>query len=139
VVTGSLSGGNPFIYVPNTSKPAFNDFNQRQLTSRVTWRASNRNKFDLSYDWEYRCDCHRSVSPTLTPEASAIRTYHPKITALTWTFPATSRLLFEAGTATILLDYAPDPQPETPLFTIPVLEENSNAQCLATRGRPQGA
>jgi hypothetical protein len=139
VVSGSLSGGNPFIYAPNTAKAAFNDFNQRQLTSRVTWRASTRNKFDLSYDWEYRCDCHRSVAPTLTPEASAIRTYHPKIPALTWTFPATNKLLFEAGTATVYMDYAPSPQPETPLFTIPVLEQTGSVQFLATPGDTAGA
>jgi len=139
VVTGSLTGGNPFIYAPDKSRSAFNDFTQRQMTDRATWRASERNKFDLAFDWEYRCDCHRSVAPTLTPEASAIRTYHPKITALTWTFPATSRLLLEAGTATILLDYAPDPQPETPLFTIPVLEQNGNVQFLATPGDTTGS
>src|SRR5262249_44343467 len=64
--------------------------------------------------------------------------YHPKIPALTWTFPATNKLLLEAGTATIYLDYAPDPQPETPLFTIPVLEQTGNVQFLATPGDTAG-
>ena len=52
VVTGSLNGGNPFIYAPDRIRPAFNDFKQRQMTGRATWRASERNKFDLAFDWE---------------------------------------------------------------------------------------
>jgi carboxypeptidase family protein len=129
---GGLAGGNPFIYAPDKSRPAFNDFNQGQSTTRGTWQVSPRNKIEVSYDWEYRCDCHRSISPTLTPEASAVRTYHPKIPTVTWSFPATSRLLFEAGTASIWLDYGPWPQPETDLFTISVLEQTGNVRFLGT-------
>jgi hypothetical protein len=129
---GTLSAGNPFLYSTDRSRPAFNDFNQWQTTDRATWQVSARHKIDISYDWEYRCDCHRSVSPTLTPEAAAIRTYHPKIPAITWTFPATSKLLFEAGTASEWLDYGPWPQPETDLFTISVLEQNGNVRFHAT-------
>jgi hypothetical protein len=136
---GNLSGGNPFMYAPDKSRPAYNDFNQWQMTSRATWQISPRNKLELSYDWEYRCDCHRSIAPTLTPEASAIRTYHPKIPTVTWASPITNKLLFEAGTAIEWLDYGPFPQPETPLSTIPVLEQNGNVQFLATPGDTAGA
>ncbi len=130
---GDLSGGNPFLYAPDRSRPAINDFNQWVVTNRGTWQATERNKFEFSYDWEYRCDCHRSVSATLTPEAAAIRTYHPKIPTLTWTFPATNRLLFEAGTATQWLGYGPWPQPETDLYTISVLEQNGNVRFHGTQ------
>src|SRR5713101_4636549 len=34
-VTGSLSGGNPFLYAADKTRSAFNDFNQRQTTNRV--------------------------------------------------------------------------------------------------------
>jgi hypothetical protein len=139
VVNGSLAGGNPFVYRPDTSRPAFNDFNQWQTTNRGTWQVSARHKLDLSYDWEYRCDCHRSVASTLTPEASAIRTYHPKIPTVTWTFPATSKLLIEAGTATEWLGYGPFPQPETDLYTISTLEQNGNVRFLATPPDTAGA
>jgi hypothetical protein len=133
-VLGNLSGGNPFIYAPDKSRPALNDFNQWITTSRGTIQLTQRNKLELSYDWEYRCDCHRSVSPTLTPEASGVRTYHPKIPTVTWTFPATSKLLFEAGTATEWLTYGPAPQPGLDINTIPVLEQTGNVQFLATPG-----
>ena len=138
-VVGNLTAGNPFLYAPDKSRAAFNDFNQWISTTRATWQASPRNKVEISYDWEYRCDCHRSVAPTLTPEASAIRTYHPKIPTVTWTSPLTNKLLFEAGTAFIWLDYGPFPQPETPVNTIPVLEQNGNVQFLATPGDTVGS
>jgi hypothetical protein len=131
---GDLSGGNPFIYAPDKTRPAINDFNQWIWTSRGTFQLSPRNKLEASYDWEYRCDCHRSVSPNLTPEASGLRTYHPKIPTVTWTFTATKRMLIEAGTATEMLNYGPAPQPGVPIDTIPVLEQTGNVQFLATPG-----
>src|SRR5262249_57666835 len=83
--------------------------------------------------------CDRRVAVSLTPEASAIRTYHPKIPTITWTSPITSKLLIEAGTALEWLDYGPFPQPETPLNTIPTLEQNGNVQFLATPGDTNGS
>ena len=139
VFIGNLSGGNPFLYAPDKSRPAINDFNQWQTTNRGTWQVSARHKIDLSYDWEYRCDCHRSVSATLTPEASAERTYHPKIPAVTWTFPATNKLLIEAGTATEFLSYGPWPQAGTDLYTISALEQNGNIRFLGTQPDTTGS
>jgi hypothetical protein len=139
VFIGDLTAGNPFLYSADRSRPAFNDFNQWQTTSRGTWQVSERNKLEISYDWEYRCDCHRSVSATLTPEASAIRTYHPKIPTVTWTFPATNKLLIEAGTATEWLGYGPWPQPETDLYTISALEQNGNIRFLGTQPDTTGS
>ena len=38
VFIGNLSGGNPFLYAPDKSRPAINDFNQWQTTNRGTWQ-----------------------------------------------------------------------------------------------------
>ena len=137
-ITGSLANGNPFLYVTDKGRPSFNDFNNWQTTSRGTWQVSTRNKIDISYDWEYRCDCHRDVIATLAPEASAVRTYHPKIPTVNWTFPATNKLLVEAGTAFEWLAYGPAPQPETPIDTISVLEQNGNVRFRAVVGDATG-
>jgi hypothetical protein len=109
-------------YTPDPSRPANDNFRNWITSERFTWQATSKQKFTVSYDQEYRCDCHRSVSATLAPEASAIRTYHPKILSLTWAYPMTNRLLFSAGTATNSMNYAPGPQPETPLETIGVVD-----------------
>jgi hypothetical protein len=137
-ITGNLSGGNPFLYARDLSRPSFNDFKNWQTTNRATWQVTPRNKLDFSYDWEYRCDCHRDLAATLAPEAAAIRTYHPKIPAVTWTFPASNKLLIEAGTAFEWLLYGPAPQPETPIDTISSLEQNVNVRFLAVVGDGTG-
>ena len=128
-----------YAYTPDLGRPALNDFRQEISNIRDTWQITEKNKLNVSYDYEYRCDCHRSVSSTLTPEASAIRTYHPKITNVTWTYPATSRLLFEAGTSAQLLAYAPNPQTETPLSTIPVTDLATGLNYRATIGDTTGS
>ena len=100
-VVGQFYNSQPassFLYTKDTTRPAINDFIQQSDNIRLTWQVSQRNKVNFSYDFEYRCDCHRDVSATNAPDASRIRLYWPQVTAVTWTFPATSRLLFEAGT-----------------------------------------
>jgi hypothetical protein len=109
-------------YTPDPSRPANDNFRNWITSERITWQATPKNKFNISYDQEYRCDCHRSVSATLAPEASAIRTYHPKVLAVTWSYPMTSRLLFSAGTAANSMNYRPGPQNETPIDTIGVVD-----------------
>ena len=109
-------------YTADTSRPANDNFKNWITSERITWQVNSKHKINISYDQEYRCDCHRSVSATLAPEASAIRTYHPKVLAVTWSYPMTNRLLFSGGTATNSMNYRPDPQPETPLETIGVVD-----------------
>jgi hypothetical protein len=98
-----------FFYVAST-KQAIDDFTNRHNNIRLTWQVSRGNKLNVSWDNQYRCDCHRSVSSTLAPEAAGKRVYRPDILTATWSFTATSRLLFEAGSSTNRLDYSPKQQ-----------------------------
>jgi len=111
-----------WIFAADKSRPGNDNFRNWITSERLTWQVSAKNKVNLSYDEEYRCDCHRSVSALLTPEASAIRQYYPKILGGTWSFPVTNKLLFSAGSNLQRLDYRPGPQPETPLETIGVVD-----------------
>jgi hypothetical protein len=123
-VVGAYYTLNPtaWTYAPDLSKPAFDNFRNWITSERITWQMSPKNKINVSFDDEYRCDCHRTVSSLLTPEASAIRQYYPKILAATWSYPMTNRLLFSAGTNYQTLNYRPGPQPETPIDTIGVVD-----------------
>src|SRR5436190_5740749 len=78
-VVGAFFNATPtaWTYTPDPSRPANDNFRNWITSERFTWQASSKHKINISYDQEYRCDCHRSVSATLAPEASAIRTYHP--------------------------------------------------------------
>ncbi|MGE3508435.1 MAG: carboxypeptidase regulatory-like domain-containing protein [Vicinamibacterales bacterium] len=118
-------------YTPDLSRPARDDFNNFVTSNRLTYQATQKDKFTLSYDWEFRCDCHRSVRATLAPEATARREYYPKILGVTWNRPATNRLLFSAGTTSNFLRYAPLPQAETPLDTIGIVEQSTGLRYRA--------
>jgi hypothetical protein len=123
-VVGGYYTLNPqaWVYAPDPTRPANDNFRNWITSERITWQVSSKNKINVSYDQEYRCDCHRSVSSLLTPEASAVREYYPKILGATWSYPVTSRLLLSAGTNLQRLDYRPGPQPETPIDTIGVVD-----------------
>jgi hypothetical protein len=123
-------------YTKDESRPALDDFTNRHYNVRVTWQASQRNKFNISWDNQYRCDCHRSVSATLAPEATAARIYRPDIITATWSFPMTSRLLFEAGSATSRLDYSPTPQDFAAPDGISITEQSNS---LTYRAVPSSA
>jgi len=132
-VVGGYYNATPdsWFYTPDRSRPAHDDFMNWITSERLTLQATERHKFNINYDQEYRCDCHRTVSSTLAPEAAAVRTYHPKVLGITWDFPATSRLLFSAGTTVNSMNYRPDSQPETPLDTIGVVEASTGVRYRA--------
>ncbi len=126
-------------YAPDLSRPANDDFNNVVTTNRLTLQATDKHKINVSYDWENRCDCHRTVSSTLAPEASGRREYYPKVLGVTWNYPATNRILFSAGTASNWLGYGPFPQPETPLDTISVVEQSTSLRYRSVGINPTAA
>jgi hypothetical protein len=44
-----------WLYVPDLSRPAYYDRTWENYTPRITWQASNRNKFSFSWDEQYVC------------------------------------------------------------------------------------
>ncbi len=123
-----------WFYTKDTSKPAINDFIQQSDNVRLTWQASPRNKVNFSYDWEYRCDCHRDVSATNSPEAARVRLYWPQVTAITWSLPASNRLLLEAGTQLSYLPLDSEPHDFQDAFDIPVNDTLLNLSYRASTG-----
>ena len=96
----NLNAGNPdaWTYLPDTSKPTVNETVQRSYNGRVTWQASQRQKFSLYYDHQYRCWCPRDLTSTTSPEAVTSADYPiERVTSGTWSSPLTSRLLLDAG------------------------------------------
>ena len=105
---GDLSGGNPFLYAPDKSRPAINDFNQWQTTNRGTWQVSARHKIEsvLRLGVPLRlppqrvgdADSGSLGESNLSSEDSRRRPGRSRRPA---------RLLIEAGTATEFLSYGP--------------------------------
>jgi hypothetical protein len=95
------NAGNPnaWTYEADTSQdPAFNDSLFRGGNARVTWQATQQHKLALSYDYQNQCNCPRSLTASISPEANVINhaMLEPKdMIFAEWTAPLTSRLLLE--------------------------------------------
>jgi len=90
-------------YTPDFSRPAYLDFPHRDSSVRLTWQVSAKNKLTISESLQRSCGCFtRSDLGTYAPEATYSFIYYPNsITQATWTYPATNRVLFEAGGTTL--------------------------------------
>jgi len=86
-------------YEPDLSRPAFDDDYYGESSLRFTWQAATRHKLDLGYIAQKNCNCMWAIQNGLVaPEAAGAHKYVPNyIAQATWTYPATNRLLIEAG------------------------------------------
>jgi hypothetical protein len=86
-------------YTQDLSRPAYDLNFYRETGIRMTWQAAQRHKITGSYTTEYNCNCYFNIANgTLAPEATGDDLYKPNWrTQDTWSFPATTRLLFWAG------------------------------------------
>src|SRR5262249_8370465 len=105
----NLTQGTAF-YTPDLSRPANSDVFQRDVASRVTWQVSQKHKVTFSHNWQKACYCTYVASPTLAPE-SFVSYHYPnhELFQSSWTYPATSRLLFAAGVSYGHFEISPKP------------------------------
>jgi hypothetical protein len=67
---------------------------------RGTWQASQRNKFNLLFDYQRACNCYGATNGAAQEAAGASYKFQPsRLIQATWSSPRTSKLLMEAGTA----------------------------------------
>lgn len=96
------NAGNPNVwtYEADTARgPASNDNRWKGGNARLTWQATMKNKLAAAYDYQNDCECPRSLSADISPEAN-VRNHaflKPKdFIFVDWTAPLTNRLLAEA-------------------------------------------
>src|SRR6185436_13819419 len=85
--------------------PAFTDDFYRDYSMRLTWQAATKHKIVASYQVQPNCSCFWPLLEVSqqqgiqgSPEAVGAHTYKVNYLPLvSWTYPATNRLLFEAG------------------------------------------
>ena len=135
-----------FAYTPDVSRPAINNWVNRHHDGRLTWQATARHKFALSYNLQYRCDCYRGIDGSvvsaaglpaggiLTPEATHVRRYKSKILVASWTHPASNKLLFEGAASVQLMPWWNRPQPGVSDTTTAVQELSTNTYFRAPLG-----
>ncbi|HVG56903.1 MAG TPA: TonB-dependent receptor [Vicinamibacterales bacterium] len=116
---------NAWTYVPDDSHQAVADSSWKNVSLRMTWQATARNKFNFYWDEQRNCtQCSDGGTATTAPEARGNNQSPPRVQQVTWTSPATQRLLFEAGFGTnLILGYGPKPNLENSNMMIPVQEQ----------------
>ena len=93
--------GSPF-YTPDPDRPFQPNEYYKSHSARVTWQASQRNKFNFFLDVQKNCKCYSGTGltavTTTAPEADAQLRFWPQFLLQTsWTSPRTDRLLLEGG------------------------------------------
>jgi hypothetical protein len=158
----NLNAGDPTksLYVPDTSRQVQGAESWRLYTGRLTIQASPRNKFNVHWDEQHACngsayatsgdDCRNQptsgavygplglggLTSTTSPETGGFLNSHPRVRLLTWSSPATNRLLFEAGFGAYESPFGPYESPGNPTRDIARVTEQCAAGCSANGGIP---
>ena len=104
----NLNAGDPtkWLYAPDLSRPGFSDRTWENVSGRVTWQATPRNKIGGFWDEQWVCRkcegtttglgvaCADRVARGGWPERRRCRCACQQVT---WSSPVTSRLLLDAG------------------------------------------
>ena len=85
-------------YEADLSRPAFTDNHFADVTGRLTWQVAGAHKLSWGLSYQKSCVCNLFVAFNVAPEATAQANFDPIVlTHAKYTFPASNRLLFEAG------------------------------------------
>ncbi len=87
-------------YTPDLGRPAYVHEWYESKATRVTWRASERNKINFFADPQRDCHCPANVASGSINAPEAFFSYKLTPAGLyqaTWNAPVTNKLLFEAG------------------------------------------
>jgi hypothetical protein len=85
-------------YEPDVSRPAYTDNPVQEFaTGRITWQATQKQKMNFTGVRQFAPNRFTGLGPTRTPEASWNGEFIQILLQPSWTYAATSRLLFEAS------------------------------------------
>src|SRR5258705_1707873 len=99
-------------YEPDLDRVSRNNEYFEDHSVRLTWQATQKQKLVVSFSQQNNCSCPfgltgvggvNAVKPA--PESRGLHVYNPQFLPLvSWSYPATNRLLFEAGFSENVLD-----------------------------------
>ena len=96
------------VYTPDFDRPFFRRNPRRSNSLRLTVQATPKQKFSVGNDLQRNCNCPQ-IAASAAPEAQGNHVYHENFADGSWTYTATSRLLFEAAAANYSAKYNYDP------------------------------
>jgi hypothetical protein len=97
------------LYEPDVARGIANtnDYS-KDVSFRLTWQVTDKHKLVGSSSFQNNCNCVFNLLTTgarVTPEAAGPHAYYPNfLPSATWTYPATSNVLLEAGVSLQYLD-----------------------------------
>jgi hypothetical protein len=127
---------------PGISDPGFSDRTWENVSGRLTWQVTPRNKIGGYWDEQWVCRSCKGATvgittpPVASPEAiGAGQTLPLRVPQITWTSPVTNRLLLDAGFGGTYYgwgNFENDPNPTRDLIRI---TEQCAAGCANNGGR----
>jgi hypothetical protein len=158
----NLNAGDPTkkLYVADQSREVQGAESWRLYVVRLTYQASQRNKFNIHWDEQHPCNgstfgttgdgCRNQpesgavygplglggLSSTTSPEVGGYLYDHPRVRLLTWSSPVTNRLLFEAGFGAYQAPFGPYESPGNTTRGLARVTEQCAAGCSANGSIP---
>src|SRR3954469_2370283 len=158
----NLNAGDPTkrLYVADTNREVQGAESWRLYVVRMTYQASARNKFNIHWDEQHPCNgstfttgedgCRNQpeseavygplglggLTSNTSPEVGGYLYDHPRVRLLTWSSPATNRLLFEAGFGAYQSPFGPYESPGNTTRGIARVTEQCAAGCSLNGGIP---
>ena len=115
-------------YTPDLSRPAFAKEWYESKAIRLTWRATEKNKFNFFADPQRDCHCPALTASGSVNAPEAFFSYNLKPAGLyqiTWSSPLTNRLLLEAGAGRADGSWPIYRQPEVTRDDVSIVEQST--------------
>jgi hypothetical protein len=100
-------------YDPDLTQQAVDDQNSRDMSARITWQVTNKNKITAYTSYNMSCHCHFLIGGATRSDASLFLRIPNYLYQMTWTATLTNKLLIDAGASYILQDQQFSPRPES--------------------------
>jgi hypothetical protein len=115
------------VYTPDLNRPAVKDVKNQDYTGRITWQVSPKNKVNFHHMSENIKFLEQIDFASLAPEAAPRYQFYPDtLSAITWSSPVSSKLLFEAGGQFVNHYYPIVAQPGVKRTDIAITELSTN-------------
>jgi hypothetical protein len=134
-----------WLYVggPGVSDPGFSDRTWENISGRVTWQVTPRNKFGAYWDEQWVCrNCDGATIGITTPPVASPEAIGPgqtlplRVPQVTWSSPLTNRLLFDAGFGGTYYGWGNFEREDNATRDLIRVTEQCAAGCANNGGRP---
>jgi hypothetical protein len=132
-----------WLYAPDTSQQAYNDRTWENISARITYQATQRNKFGGFWDEQRVCRKCTGMNQGITdparvtPEAVGTGPTNPmRVMQASWSSPLTNRLLLDAGFGGTYYGWGNPERNPNPTRGLIRVQEQCAAGCAGNGGIP---